>query len=277
MNFLFWFFIVGIVVASLQDLKRREVDNWLNYLLLVSGAGFLIFSAVLNWDFNIILMGVFGFILMFGLGNLFYYGRVFAGGDAKLMIAMFALFVSSSIIGTLQNVGVFVIFLLIGGAVWGLVYGVGLVVLNLNNFTKGLRKDFSKYKRYSWLIVLVFVILIVLSFLDSLFWIILLFVILLFVLMVFAKALENSVMIKEIGYSDLREGDWLVEDVRVGKKIVRSHWEGLTQKDLEILKKVRKKVLIKEGIPFVPGFLIALICYGLFRDVIFGVVRGFLA
>jgi len=276
MNFLFWFFLIGIVVASLQDLKRREVDNWLNYLLLVGGAGFLAFSAVFNWDFKIVLIGLFGFVVMFALGNLFYYGRVFAGGDAKLLIAMFALFVGGSIVGTLQNIGVFVIFLLLGGAVWGLVYGVGLVAMNLDKFAKVLREDFKKYKKCSWLLVLLLVILVVLSFLNNLFWLILIFVIVIFILMVFAKALESSLMIRKIAASDLREGDWLVEDVRVSKRLVKSHWEGLTKEDLVLLRKFHKKVLIKEGIPFVPGFLIALICYGVFREVLFELIRGFL-
>ena len=277
MNFLFWFYLVGIVVASLQDLKRREVDNWLNYLLLVGGAGFLVFSAVFNWEFKIILMGLFGFIVMFGMGNLFYYGKVFAGGDAKLLIAMFALFVGSGILQTLANIGVFVIFLLIGGALWGLTYGVYLAVMNLEKLDKQLREDFLGYKKYSWLLVLVFVILIVLIFLDKIF-VFLFFIVLVFLfLLFFAKALENSVMIRKIGASELREGDWLVEDVRVSGKVIKSHWEGLTKKDLEVLKRSRKKVLIKEGIPFVPGFLVGLVCYELFREVIFEVVRGFLA
>ncbi len=277
MNFLFWMFLAGIVVASLQDLKRREVDNWLNYLLLIGGAGFLIFDSIFNMDFNIVLIGLFCFGIMFVLGNLFYYGRVFAGGDAKLLIAMFALFVGSSLIASLQNIGIFIIFLLFGGAVWGGVYGGGLVFLNFKKFTNQLKIEFRKYKRYYSIFLFIFVLLVVLIFLDNLFLVLVLFYILFILLFIFAKALENSAMLRRVNSRDLREGDWIVEDVRIGKRIVKSNWEGLTKKDLELLRGGHKNVLVKEGIPFVPGFLIALICYGFLAESLLEIVKEFLA
>ena len=45
-GFLFWLFLIGIVVASLQDLKRREVDNWLNLFLLVASFVFVFYNDV---------------------------------------------------------------------------------------------------------------------------------------------------------------------------------------------------------------------------------------
>jgi len=54
--------------------------------------------------------------------NLFYYGRVFAGGDAKLLIAMTAFFVGVSFYESMINIGVFVLFLMISGSVYGLGY-----------------------------------------------------------------------------------------------------------------------------------------------------------
>ena len=38
-GFLFWVFLIGIGIASFQDLKRREVDNWLNVQDLHLGPG----------------------------------------------------------------------------------------------------------------------------------------------------------------------------------------------------------------------------------------------
>ena len=57
---------------------------------------------------DIIILGVVSFLMMFILANLFYYGRVFAGGDAKLMFAMFAVFVAGSFSATLENIGLFI-------------------------------------------------------------------------------------------------------------------------------------------------------------------------
>ena len=57
----------------------------------------------------------------------------------------------------------------------------------------------------------------------------------------------------------MTEGDWLAEDVRVNKKVVVSRsTTGLSAKDVKKLKSLRKKtILVREGIPFVPGFFIA--------------------
>jgi prepilin signal peptidase PulO-like enzyme (type II secretory pathway) len=77
-------------------------------------------------------------------------------------------------------------------------------------------------------------------------------------LFVYGKAVEECCMIKEIEVKELTEGDWLYRDIRVGKKIVKADWEGLSTDDLKILKKYKKgKVLIKQGIPFVPVFLVS--------------------
>ena len=125
-GFLFWLFLIGIGVASLQDLKRREVDNWLNLLLLFSGIGFLVFSAIFESSTNLIILGIISLLIMFVVVNAFYYGRVFAGGDAKLMFAMFALFVASTLRATVINIGMFILFLMLAGSIYGLTYSLVL-------------------------------------------------------------------------------------------------------------------------------------------------------
>ncbi|MBU3924088.1 MAG: hypothetical protein KJ592_04170, partial [Nanoarchaeota archaeon] len=54
MGFLFWLFFVGIVVAGLQDLKRREVDNWLNLFLLVASFVFVFYRAIFEGDAGLV-------------------------------------------------------------------------------------------------------------------------------------------------------------------------------------------------------------------------------
>jgi hypothetical protein len=56
--------------------------------------------------------------------------------------------------------------------------------------------------------------------------------------------------------SKLTPGDWLQKDVRVGSKTISATVHGLSEKEIALLVKARKKVLIKEGIPFVPVFLL---------------------
>jgi acyl-CoA synthetase (AMP-forming)/AMP-acid ligase II len=81
------------------------------------------------------------------------------------------------------------------------------------------------------------------------------------VLYPYLKALEVC-MVKRVNAKDLQIGDWLEEDVRIGKKTIRKTVHGLSFEDIAILKKARKKVLIKDGIPFTIAFLGALIFMG---------------
>jgi len=47
-------------------------------------------------DLNLIYQLGFSVVILFSLMNLFYYGHVFAGGDAKLLFAMTAFFMGEN-------------------------------------------------------------------------------------------------------------------------------------------------------------------------------------
>ncbi|MBI2574772.1 hypothetical protein HYV82_02720 [Candidatus Woesearchaeota archaeon] len=70
-------------------------------------------------------------------------------------------------------------------------------------------------------------------------------------------------MLKYVGPEKLTEGDWIAKDIYVGGKYVCGPKDlGIEKSQIRQLLKYRhlgkiKKVLIKEGIPFVPSFLIA--------------------
>ncbi len=263
MNFLFWLYFMGIFVASLQDLKRREVDDWLNLFLLFSGIAFVVFGALQLGDSSIILQLSFFLFLMFLVMNAFYYGRVFAGGDAKLLFAMAPLFVVGSFFSTLSNLGIFLLFLMFSGAIYGLIYSFVLYLKNYRKVNQGIKKQFDcVWLRYIFLLGVVFFVL---SYSNILFLFLAIVSFVLPLLYSFSKSLEKIAMIRLIPGNKLREGDWLAEDVLVGKKLMKADWEGLSLNDIHILKK-KKLVKIKEGLPFVPAFFIAFIAYILLKD-----------
>jgi Flp pilus assembly protein protease CpaA len=262
--FLFYLFLIGILIGICQDFKRREVDNWLNYALLVFSFAFIFFQAIFNWSFYIILLGFFCLIIMFLLGNLFYYGRVFAGGDAKLLIAMAVFFIGTGFLSSLINIGVFILFLFLSGSIYGLVYSFVLFIGNFKSCSLEFKKQINKsYFKYLFLVGL---ILFVFSYVSFLFLLPGVFILVGSFLFIFAKSIENVVMIKSVFIRDLREGDWLVKNVKVGRKVIKSDWEGLEKKDLNLLMKVsgKRKIKIKDGIPFTPAFLFAFLSYVFF-------------
>ena len=271
-GFLFWLFLGGIVVASMQDLKRREVDNWLNLFLLVSSLAFVFVGAVLNGELNIIFHVASLLVVMFIAMNLFYYGRVFAGGDAKLLFAMTAFFLGLTFWESVGNIGIFLLFLMISGSIYGLVYSFVLWFKNKTAVNKEMARVAKGYSVKA--LEVLGVILMLGGFVDSLFFLVGVLVFVFPLLYIFAKGLENVSMIREISGKELREGDWLVNDVKVGKVVVKADWDGLNLEDIELLRD-EKKVLIKEGLPFVPAFLIAFLGYVFAKSWFLGFFMGF--
>ena len=270
-GFLFWFFLIGLIVASLQDLKRREVDNWLNLFLIFGGLAFIFYKAILSGELSLIFQAGFMVVMLFIFMNLFYYGRVFAGGDAKLLFALTAFFVGSTFFITLANLGVFLLLLMLAGSVYGLSFSVFLYFKSYKEVNKKMKEVFSLRVIRGVFFGGVFV-----SILGFIYWGFLfigVFAVAFSLLYVFAKGLELVSMTRWVSGKELREGDWLAEDAHAGEKVIPATWDGLTLKELKILSK-QKKVKIKEGIPFVPSFLIAFLMYALLRDLIFSFVMN---
>ena len=61
---------------------------------------------------------------------------------------------------------------------------------------------------------------------------------------------------------NLTEGDWLERDVKIGRSVIKRSVHGLSLEDIKRLRKAKKRVLIKEGIPFTPAFLAAFLIMG---------------
>ena len=252
--------LIWIIVAVVQDFRKREVENWWNFSLIAIALAYRAFLSVFTLNAWYFLYGVIGFGIFFALANAFYYSRVFAGGDAKLLMGLGAVLpFSLSVISNLMIFLYFAVLVLFAGGLWGLVFSVWLVVKNKKSFSKEFKKPFNKNKKLINLAVIIAVLFaIFLLFLNQYILIALPILLMLFPLLyVYAKAIEESCMIKAVKTSELTVGDWLYQETRVGNKIIKPNWQGLDEKELALLQKLKKKVKIKQGIPFTPGFLIA--------------------
>ena len=66
-------------------------------------------------------------------------------------------------------------------------------------------------------------------------------------------------MIKKVDTKELTEGDWLYKNIRIGRKLIEAKWSGLSKEEIDLLRKKKKNILIRQGIPFSPVFLISYI------------------
>ncbi len=261
-DFLIILGVVWLIFAIVQDLRKREIANWLNFSLIIFAMTYRLLYSVFSNDYGFVLTGLFGLVLFFLLANLFYYMRLFAGGDAKLMIALGALlpFTESFYTNSLIFF-VFVIALLLGGVVYSLIYSLGLVFINKTNFTRSLKHQIAKNENYIYLglgIGLLFIILaLFLGEVSVIFLGVLIMLIPLFY--IYTKAIETSCMMVYIDPKNVSVGDWVVEEIKLpGKKTIKPHWEGLSEEQVSLIKKYyKKKVLVKQGIPFSPSFFLA--------------------
>lgn len=255
-SLIFIIFFIGTIFASAQDFKRREIDRWLTYILLVSGIFYLLVNIIVNKDVNLLVQGVFVYFVMFLLTNLMYYSKFFAGGDANLLFSISALFVGQTFLISILNIITFLAVLFICGSIYGVIYSSILYFKNARNVNVELKKGFKESKLN--FMIIIGLILSVLSFFNVLFLPFAVILVLTPPLFVFVRALEKVVLVKKIRGIDLRVGDWLRDDVVIDDKRIKSTFYGVSQEEIDLLRN-KKEIYIKDGLPFAPVFCIALI------------------
>ena len=261
--------LVGFLFSSVTDIKSREIPDWLSYSLIIAGLGLRLLFSISENEYTLILFGLVGFGIFFALAHLFYFLRLWGGGDAKLLMVTAALFSTYPNYENISFLWGFLFNLLLIGSVYNLVWAFVLLIKNYDKFKTEfwnlLKHDkFKKYQKYYLvlaLVILVFAIIIQDSSLR------LTLIILFAVLLVYhyfhilIKAVDHIGMYKNIKVSELTEGDWVAKNIYINKKLIASPKDlGLTKKQINILKKSAiLKIQIKQGVPFAPAFLITLI------------------
>lgn len=261
--FLYTLALIWIIFATIQDLKKREVANWLNFSLIIFALGFrLFFSLFSEVGFRFLYEGLIGLGIFFILGNLLYYGKLFAGGDAKLFIALGAVLpFSTDLLVNIQNFITFLLVFFIVSAVYSFVFSLSIGLKNFKRFRKEFGFLFRKNRKLIYAPMFLGLLFMVLGFVNIFLFILGIFIFILPYFYIYAKAVDEAFMIKKTQVSNLREGDWLYRDVRVGGKTIKTNWDGLKKKEIRLIRKEKKFVLIRQGIPFTPVFLFGFLIF----------------
>jgi len=260
--------VIGLIIATIVDIKHREVPDYLNYFLIISGLSFRLFYASFYSSWNYFLYGLLGLGAGAVIGLSLYFAKQWGGGDAKLLMALGVIFATKPFF--VKGDGVFLLGLIfnifIAGALYGLVYGIYLAAKNKNEFAREFKrlleqKNIRFIRNFSFITSIILLLLFVYAndFLTKIFLgFFIIFLLLYIYLWVFAKSVENACMYRIIPVGRLAEGDWVVEDVKIkGKTLYKKEKMTVTKKDVLIfMKEGVRRVKIKTGIPFVPSFLI---------------------
>ncbi len=117
--------VLALIFASVTDIKKQEVPNWLHYSLLAAALAIRGIASLLFWELSYFYWALIAVAIFYILGEFFYYGKVFGGGDTGLFVALAAVFatrpyfVKTTILGEpfLMTFLINAIFL---GAIWSI-------------------------------------------------------------------------------------------------------------------------------------------------------------
>lgn len=278
-----WFLVVigfiWLISASYFDIKTREIPDWLNFSLIAIGLGSRGIYSLFLWDAWFFLSGLLGFGIFFIIALVLYYGKQWGGGDSKLLMGLGAMFGSAPILSffnpnyNLPFLLILVMNILIFGAIYGLIYAF---VLGMKKW-KYLKKEIKKSSKAILFVGLIlFLLSVVVSFiLDKvlfLYFILFGFSILVFSFILFLTyCIDRSCMFVNKKVEELTVGDWVHKVIyRDGKIVYKVRRLGLKEEDIKKLKKINiRSVKVKEGMPFVPAFLIGFIVSVIFGNILF--------
>jgi Flp pilus assembly protein protease CpaA len=261
---------IALVVASYTDIRTREVPDWLNYGLIGTGLAIsLLFSAV-YFDIGFFINSLAGLGIFFVIAWVMFYSGQWGGGDSKILMGLGALLGLDLGFRNLFLAYFFVNFLFVGAA-YGMLTSVVLALRHRRRFLREYKKISKSrvvlgFKKY--LMALLFVIVIMFFFVTGyqarlLLFSLLVVAVVTFCVLVFGKVVEKACMYKYVKPEELTEGDWIAKDIKVDGRYIAGPKDlgigkGQIRRLIRLYKKNKiKRVLIKEGIPFVPSFLIA--------------------
>lgn len=248
--------------ASWHDLRTREVPDLVSFGPIFLGVALGLAAGLREESWLPVLRTLFGAAAAAAIGFGLYLLGQWGGADAKLLLGL----------GALLGLGfgryelpVFLALLLVAGALYGILYTAWLVLRDRNRFAARFKKLLREplVHRLRWTVVGGCFLLLGLALLRAQERPVLLLaasvIYLLFYLWLGVRAAEDALLIKEYPVGKLTEGDWILRDVVVkGERVCGPKDHGISEAQIAKLKRLGvKKVWVKEGIPFVPSFLLA--------------------
>ena len=269
--------LVMLIIGSITDIRWRIVPDWLSYSAIVVGFTIRAMTSVMTLSWIPFLEGLIGFGVFFILACVLFYTKMWGGGDSKVLMAMGVMLgvnlsIDNLMLGMMSN-------LLIVGGLYGVTYFLILGVMHFSKVSKAVYSLLSIKAVARTQVGVLFML--VLFFVASLFFkdfapfVFGIGFVTIFYLFILSKAIEKSCFIKDQRPSLLEEGDWLIDPVIVkGKRLAGPEDPGITKKQIAAIQSAAKKrliktVRIKEGIPFIPNFLITFTVTLLWGNIVF--------
>jgi len=255
--------IIFLLIASIYDLKTREVPDWLPYTLIPTAFILKLLQSIITKSPNPIIYTTATFAVFWLLSLLLYHARQWGGGDAKMFMAIGAAlptYPTQLLKYLAPNLNlpfplILIINILIAGSVYGILYFS--FIASKNNIKVKLSK---KIKILTLMLIAFILALLIIS--PPLTKPPLLALAVLIALFPYAtklsRIIQTKYLTKTISLSKVTEGDWIARDIYKNKKLlIKKSIPGLALEDIALLKKNNiKTITVRYGIPFVPALLL---------------------
>ncbi len=268
-DYIIFIFVLSVLgLSSLFDIRTREVPEFLLYTLIFGSVLLMLFRAVYAGSISTIEYFPLSLIALFGFSYLMYVMGQWAGGDVQIMLGLSFVFTSVSLTSNTSFISLFINIMVAGG-----IYGLfGTLVLGVLKYSK-LKKYF---KSYDFPLIAGGAVAVVSAYLLLPFPLEFFVPAILFLLiaMRYMYLISTTVVFVKTGTSKLIEGDWIAEDVKDadGRTILRPKSTGLTKHDIDKLKSNKiEEVLVKTGLPFIPGIFLGVLITVLFGNPLFSI------
>ncbi len=272
--------LLALIIGSVTDFKKREVPDTVNYGLMAVGIVSGLILSILNKSIWPALSAIGGLGVGYLIGALMYYTGQWGGGDAKMLMgigAMQGLFIPILHISHFKELfsgtPIFItttLTIFVAGATYGILYAFYLALKEWKTFKQAfiqkIREPKIMVRRYIITSLVIGGIIFLLLIKTVLFKILIaLFIFAIFFghyLTLLGNVIEERMMIKPMHVSKLTEGEWVRKEVKINGKVICGPKDrlGISTEQIKTLKKHGvKTVLVKKGIPFIPGFLLGYI------------------
>ncbi len=278
--------IIIAVIGTATDLQNRWSPDYISYFGILFGFGghaILSLSQASYWPLLFSLAGAAAF---YGIGWLMFNFGAWGGGDAKMLVAFGALLpvyqptTSFYFSAPWPFLATLLLNIFIFGAILGIIGTALIFAKNFRAIIPEIKKQFRENKKYmqisagtiavspAFLVVANFYLAAAVALAG-------IFIALFFIL----KSVETSSMHKDTVPEKLVEGDWLLEEIKIGDFHVMPTKAGLETSDIKKIKELAaqgklKTVRVKEGLPYLPAFLAALIASLFYGDLMLKIITA---
>ena len=119
-----------LLAGSVTDLRTREVPDWVNYGLMISGIALNVLFSIIYSNAAFIVNSLIALLVFFGIAYLMFQFGQWGGGDSKMLMGLGATIGLDLSFKSQQFLFGFFINALLAGAIYGLLWSAMLALKN---------------------------------------------------------------------------------------------------------------------------------------------------